>query len=74
MSWSETFKTILSNQNITQATLARRLDISKPALNMRFNQPGIRTTKLNEMLKAIDYKLVAVPAGKTLKENEYEVE
>ena len=74
MKWNEIFRKILSDQKITQALLARRLNISKPTLNMRLSQQNTSLDILNQMLKATDYKLVIMPADKRLGDDEYEVE
>ena len=74
MKWNEIFRKILSDQKITQALLARRLNISKPTLNMRLSQQNTSLDILNQMLKATDYKLVIMPADKRLSDDEYEVE
>ena len=74
MKWNEIIRKILSDQKVTQSMLARRLDISKPTLNMRLSQKGIGLPIYMQMLKAVDYKVLVVPADRKVKEDEYEVE
>lgn len=68
-------KDIMKNKEIENITLAKRLNITHSAiwerLNRKSNEYGI--TKLNEMLKAMDYKILIVPKERELRANEYEI-
>ena len=73
----KTFEAILEvmkKQAVTKAALAKRLGISAAALGMRFNKKTITTEKVAEMARAMDYKLVLMPASSATPKNAVEVE
>ena len=74
MKGREIVKTIMEKQGVTNAQLAHRLDVSIPTMWDRVNSKKVKDiplSTLNEMLRALDYKIIIVPAGKQTKDDEY---
>lgn len=71
-------KEIMVKQDTTNAVLAKRLSVSNATiwdrLNNRKGRKDIPVSLLNEMLKALDYKVTIVPHNKRISEGDYEVE
>lgn len=70
----EAFKKIMDIQQIKPSVLCDRLNIKSNVLSERFKQKNISVGKLNEMLRALDYKIVLVPRNSKTPENGFEVE
>ncbi len=66
-------KEIMKLREVKPSMLCDRLGIKSNVLSERFKQENISITKLNEMLKAMDYKIVLVPRNTRLPENGFEV-
>lgn len=66
-------KEIMKLKEVKPSMLCDRLGIKSNVLSERFKQENISITKLNEMLKAMDYKIVLVPRNTRLPENGFEV-
>lgn len=66
-------KEIMKLKEVKPSMLCDRLGIKSNVLSERFKQENISITKLNEMLKAMDYKIVLVPRDTRLPENGFEV-
>lgn len=68
-------KELMKAQGINNVTLATRLGISSAAMWDRLNgkNKDIGVDLLREMLKAMDYKLIAVPRNARVPEEGYEV-
>lgn len=64
---------IMKLQKVKPSMLCDRLEIKSNVLSERFKQENISITKLNEMLKAMDYKIILVPRNTRLPENSFEV-
>ena len=64
---------IMKLQEVKSSMLCDRLGIKSNVLSERFKQENISITKLNEMLKAMDYKIILVPRNTRLPENSFEV-
>lgn len=71
-------KDIMVKQDTTNAVLAKRLSVSNATiwdrLNNRKGRKDIPVSLLNEMLKALDYKVIIVPCNKKISEGDYGVE
>ena len=66
MNAKELIKLLMVEQNVTDADLARRLDISQAALWERISPKKSNNMSVHcvvEMLDALDYELCAVPRG-----------
>lgn len=74
MKGREIVKTIMDKTGISNAQLAHRLDITIPTMWDRINSKKVKDiplSTLNEMVRALDYKIVIVPASKQVKDDEY---
>lgn len=70
-------KSIMEQNDISNAALAKRLGISGAAAWERVNNKNVKdipSSLLVTMLRAMDYKLVVVPADSKLPDNSYEVD
>ena len=73
----EIVKTIMENLNVSNATMAARMSITPAALWDRLNTKKVKdipVSTLNEMLKALDYKIVIVPRETRVPTNGYTVD
>lgn len=70
----EAFKKIMEIQKIKPSVLCDRLNIKSNVLSERFKQKNVSVSKLNEMLRALDYKIVLVPRDSKTPSNGFEVE
>lgn len=70
----EIVKKIMEIKSVRPAVLCDRLNIKSNVLSERFKQKNVSVEKLNEMLRAMDYKVVIVPREAKLPENGFEVE
>lgn len=74
MKGREIVKTIMDKTGISNAQLAHRLGITIPTMWDRINSKKVKDiplSTLNEMVRALDYKIVIVPASKQVKDDEY---
>lgn len=84
MKATEVMKKVKDEQNITLSTIASRMgkmtgnkEEDKKTLNVltkRFSQDNISIALLNEMLRAMDYKVVVMPVSDRTPKNAYEVD
>ena len=70
----EALKEVMKNKGVRPAVLCDRLGIKQNVLSERFRQKNVSVAKLNEMLRALDYKVVIVPRETRIPEGGYEVE
>lgn len=70
----EAVKEIMKLKDIRPAVLCDRLKIKSNVLSERFKQKNVSVEKLNDMLRAMDYKVVVVPRDTRLPEGGYEIE
>lgn len=70
----EALKKIMEIQQVKPAVLCDRLSIKGNVLSERFKQKNISIAKLNEMLRAMDYKIVLVPRDSKVPTDGFEVE
>ena len=85
MTVEEILKTIMADKNMSKAQLGRAIGVvtaeeakEKPSkatdiIGKRMKQKNISVNVLREMLAAMGYTMVIVPAGPKLKDGEYEV-
>nr|DAO19849.1 MAG TPA: LAMBDA REPRESSOR (TRIPLE MUTANT)/DNA COMPLEX-DNA COMPLEX, DOUBLE HELIX, TRANSCRIPTION-DNA.1A [Caudoviricetes sp.] len=71
---AEAIRTILKKQNVTINKLADRLNVPPRLITDRFRQNNISVAKVNEMLRALDYKIVIVPRETRIPEGGIEIE
>ena len=70
----EAVKEIMKANGVRVVDLRKRLGLESNTMVGRLNQENISVAKLNEMLRAMDYKVVIVPSDKRVNAGEYEVE
>ena len=73
----ELVKVIMEKNDVSNACMADRLNISQAALWDRLNNKKVKdipVSLLSEMLRALDYKVVIVPRSSRLPSDGYEVE
>jgi hypothetical protein len=70
----EAVKEIMKLKDIRPAVLCDRLKIKSNVLSERFKQKNVSVEKLNDMLRAMDYKVVVVPRDTRVPEGGYEIE
>jgi hypothetical protein len=70
----EAVKEIMKLKDIRPAVLCDRLKIKSNVLSERFKQKNVSVEKLNDMLRAMDYKVVVVPRDTRIPEGGYEIE
>lgn len=76
MNGKEIVKDIMNKNNVSNSTLASRLNISQPTLWDRLNNKNVKDISiplLTDILRSLDYKLTIVPRSKRLNDDEYEV-
>lgn len=74
MTAMEAVKEVMKIRDVRPAVLADRLGIKSNVLSERFKQKNVSVSKLNEMLRLMDYKVVIVPRGTRLPDDGFEVE
>ena len=70
MNEREIIETIMDEQEISNAQLAKRINVSNAAIWDRLNNKNNKSLSIStasQMLNALDYKLVVVPADKVIK-------
>ena len=70
----EAVKEIMKLKDIRPAVLCDRLKIKSNVLSERFKQKNVSVEKLNDMLRAMDYKVVIVPRDARLPDGGFEIE
>lgn len=74
MKATEAVREIMARNAIKVATLAARLNIKSNVLSERLSQQNISIVKMNEMLRAMDYKIVVMPREARIPEGGIEVD
>ena len=70
----EAVKDIMKLKGIRPSDLYEGLGIKSNVLSERFKQKNVSVSKLNEMLRLMDYKIVLTPVDRELDEDSIEVE
>ena len=66
-------KTIMTEKGIGNSVLGKRLGIAHNVIYQRLRQDNIGINALSQMLGAMDYKVIVVPADRRVRDDEYEV-
>ncbi len=74
MKTKEAIREIMKQQNVGISALASRIGRTPRLVSDRLSQGNISIEKLNELLRALDYKVVVVPGSCVTKSGEYEIE
>ena len=70
----EAVKEIMKRKEVRPSTLYEALGIKSNVLSERFKQKNVSVSKLNEMVRLMDYRVVLVPSNKPLDDDCIEVE
>ena len=70
----EAVRKVMQTQGVKPAALCEMLNIKSNVLSERFKQKNVSITKLNEMLKLLNYKVILLPSDTEVPENGIEVE
>lgn len=70
----EAVKEIMKRKEVRPSTLYEALGIKSNVLSERFKQKNVSVSKLNEMVRLMDYRVVLVPSDKSLDNDCIEVE
>lgn len=74
MKITDAIKTVMERKGVTQAALCSRLGVKQQTMSMRMTQDNMSIGKANEMLRAMDYKIIILPREARIPEGGYEVE
>lgn len=67
-------KEVMLLRGVKQVELADRIKVRQNTLSERMTQKNVSVQKLDEMLNAMDYKIVIVPRSARVPEGGFEVE
>lgn len=70
----EAVKEIMKRKGIRPSDIYEGLGIKSNVLSERFKQKNVSVSKLNEMLRLMDYKIVLTPVDRELDDDSIEVE
>lgn len=71
---SEVIREVMKIKGVTTSVLSKRLGVAQNTLSERYKQKNISVGKLNETIRAMDYKIIVVPGNTRLPEGGFEVE
>ena len=74
MKANQVVRTIVETKDMKYSELAFQLNVKKNVLSERLRQENISIDKMNELLRALGYKMVAVPYATSIKEDWYEID
>ena len=74
MKANEVVRDVMKQQELGTSALAARIGKTPRLVSDRLAMENISIEKLNELLRALDYKIAIVPRSKALKKDEYDVE
>lgn len=74
MKANEAIREVMKMQDVKPSVLASRINVSNNVLSQRFSQKNISVDKLNEMLRALDYKVVILPRSARLQDGGIEID
>lgn len=69
----EVVKAAMTANGVTQRALASRLNMKPGALNERLRRDNVSSKNLADMLRAVDYKIIAIPRDARVPKDGYEV-
>lgn len=69
----DVIRTVMRLRNIKVNDLAEAVKVKQPTMSQRLKQDNLSTDKMVEMLDKMGYKLVAIPIGKKLEDDWYEI-
>lgn len=74
MKATEAIREVMTRQDVRFSVLCNRLAIKSNTLAGRIGQDNISIDKLNEMLRAMDYKIVVMPQNARMNAEWIEIE
>lgn len=74
MKASEAVRAIMKKEGVGTVALAARMGKASRLVSERLAQPTITTTKLNELVRVMGYKIVIVPHNARMSDDMYEIE
>ena len=74
MTGNETIREVAKRRNLKQIEISSKLGVKPNVLSERMRQKNITISKLNEIMTAMDYKIVIVPGDSRLPDGGYEIE
>lgn len=77
MKGREILKEVMASKSLANADLAKRLNVSNATIWARLNNKNVKdipASLLTTMLRAMDYKVIAVPANTRIPDGGYEIE
>lgn len=76
MTPAEVVELVMEEKGMTNATVGKRIGLTSASMWDRLNNKkkvSMKVGTLVQMLTAMDYKVIAVPSDKSLREGEYEL-
>lgn len=70
----DALRRVMELTGVRPAVLCGRLNIESNVLSQRFKQKNVSVSKLNEMARMLDYKIVLVPRDAKIPDGGYEIE
>ncbi len=74
MTACEVVRKVMEIRSVRTSALASRLNIPDRMVTDRLRQKNISIDKLNEMLRVMDYKIVALPREARVPDTGYEID
>lgn len=71
---TEAVREVMKQKGVRPVDLRKRIGLESNTMNERLNQKNISVSKLNEMLRVMDYKIVIMPSEARISADAYEVE
>lgn len=76
MTPAEVVELVMEEKGMTNATVGKRIGLTSASMWDRLNNKkkvSMKVGTLVQMLTAMDYKVIAVPSDRSLREGEYEL-
>lgn len=74
MKATQVIRTIVEEKEMKYSELAFQVNVKKNVLSERLRQDNISIDKMNELLRVLGYKMVAVPYDVNVKEDWYDID
>lgn len=74
MKATDAVREIMKEKNISLGQMANTLDTSVRLVSDRLRMPNISLSKLRDLLRVIDYKVVIIPRTTRIPDGGYEIE
>lgn len=74
MTGNEAIREVAKRRDLKQVEISSKLGVKPNVLSERMRQKNITISKLDEIMKAMEYKIVIVPGDARLPDGGYEIE